>query len=114
MTIDPLTAPKAISESSMDEFYQYMMKLKKLDLMLFKNVLLKVKKDPNIDIEKYIEQIICKTKKDYSEIEDDVKKLYRKNKLSYKAEKNPFIWCFYSANGMWFIEKKANIWYNKR
>ena len=91
MTIDPLTAPKAISESSMDEFYQYMMKLKKLDLMLFKNVLLKVKKDPNIDIEKYIEQIICKTKKDYSEIEDDVKKLYRKNKLSYKAEKNPFI-----------------------
>lgn len=91
MTIDPLTAPKAISESSMDEFYQYVMKLKKLDLMLFKNVLLEVKKDPNIDIEKYIEQIICKTKKDYSKIEDDVKKLYRKNKLSYKAEKNPFI-----------------------
>ena len=91
MAIDPLTAPKAISESSMDEFYQYVMKLKKIDLMLFKNVLLEVKKDPNIDIEEYIEQIICKTKNYYSEIEDDVKKLYRKNKLNYKAEKNPFI-----------------------
>lgn len=91
MTIDPLTAPKAISESSMNEFYQYVMKLKKLDLMLFKSVLLEVKKDPNIDIEKYIEKMICKTKNDYCEIEGDVRKLYRKNKLSYKAEKNPFI-----------------------
>ena len=91
MTIDPLTAPKAISESSMDVFYQYVMKLKKLDLMLFKNVLLEVKEDPNIDIEKYIDEIICETKSDYSEIEKDVKKLYRKNKLSYQAEKNPFI-----------------------
>lgn len=91
MTIDPLTAPKAISESSMDAFYQYVMKLKKLDLMLFKNVLLEVKKDPNIDIEIYIDEIICETKSDYSEIEEDVKKLYRKNKLSYQAEKNPFI-----------------------
>lgn len=91
MTIDPLTAPKAISESSMDVFYQYVMKLKKLDLMLFKNVLLEVKKDSNIDIEKYIDEIICETKSDYSEIEEDVKKLYRKNKLSYQAEKNPFI-----------------------
>lgn len=91
MTIDPLTAPKAIPESSMNEFYQYVMKLKKIDLMLFKNVLLEVKKDPNLDIEKYIDQIICRTKNDYSEIENDVKKLYRKNKLNYKAEKNPFI-----------------------
>lgn len=91
MTIDPLTAPKAISESSMEEFYQYVMKLKKLDLMLFKNVLLEVKEDPNIDIEKYIEQIICKTKNDYFQIENAVKKLYRNNKLRYKADKNPFI-----------------------
>lgn len=91
MTIDPLTAPKAIPESSMNEFYQYVMKLKKIDLMLFKNVLLEVKKDPYLDIEKYIDQIISRTKSDYSEIENDVKKLYRKNKLNYKAEKNPFI-----------------------
>lgn len=91
MTIDPLTAPKAISESSMEEFYRYVMKLKKIDLMLFKNVLLEVKKDPDLDIAKYIDQIICRTQKDYSEIENDVKKLYRKNKLNYKAEKNPFI-----------------------
>lgn len=62
--------------------------------MLFKNVLLAVKKDLNIDIEKYIDEIIFKTKSDYSEIEEDVKKLYRKNKLNYNDEKNPFIWCF--------------------
>ena len=91
MTIDPLTAPKAISENSRDVFYKYVMKLKKLDLMLFKNVLLVVKKNPTIDIEKYIDEIICETKSDYSEIEEAVKKLYKKNKLSYKAEKNPFI-----------------------
>lgn len=91
MAIDPLTAPKAIPESSMNEFYQYVMKLKKIDLMLFKNVLLEVKKDPSLDIEKYIDQIICRTRDDYSGIENDVKKLYRKNKLSYNAVKNPFI-----------------------
>ena len=91
MTIDPLTAPKAISENSRDVFYKYVMKLKKLDLMLFKNVLLVVKKNLTIDIEKYIDEIICETKSDYSEIEEAVKKLYKKNKLSYKAEKNPFI-----------------------
>lgn len=91
MTIDPLTAPKAIPESSMNMFYQYVMKLKKLDLKLFKSVLLAVKQDPNIDIETHIDEIICETKKDYSKIEEDVKKMYRKNKLSYQAEKNPFI-----------------------
>jgi len=91
MTIDPLTAPKAIPESSMNEFYQYVMKLKKLDLMLFKNVLSEVKKDPNLDIGNYIDQVICGTKNEYSEIEKDVKILYRKNKLNYKAVKNPFI-----------------------
>lgn len=39
MTIDPLTAPKAISDEAMQEFYKYIIELKKLDLMLFKNLL---------------------------------------------------------------------------
>lgn len=91
MTIDPLTAPKAISEEAMADFYQYAMKLKKLDLLLFKNVLLEVKRDSNIDIEEYMEQYINVTKNQYSNIKENVKKLYRKNNLKYNAEKNPFI-----------------------
>lgn len=91
MAIDPLTAPKAISEEAMNNFYHYVMKLKKMDLMLFKNVLLEVKQNPSLDIEKYIEQYICRTEIVYLNIEEEVKKLYRKNDLNYNAEKNPFI-----------------------
>ena len=54
MTIDPLTAPKAISDESMKEFYDCAMKLKKIDLMVFKHVLEKLKENPDIDIEEYI------------------------------------------------------------
>jgi hypothetical protein len=91
MAIDPLTAPKAISEDAMNDFYQYVMKLKKLDLLLFKNVLLEVKQNPGLDIEQYIGQYIYKSEKEYFNIEENIKKLYKKNNLNYNAEKNPFI-----------------------
>ena len=91
MAIDPLTAPKAISDEAMNDFYQYVMKLKKLDLLLFKNVLLEVKRNPCLDIEQYIELYIYKSKDEYFNIEENIKKLYKKSSLYYNAEKNPFI-----------------------
>ena len=91
MTIDPLTAPKSISDEAMKEFYNYAMKLKKLDLLMFKNILLSVKRNPNLDVEQYTQDFIDKTKQEYCSIEKNVKKLYKKNKMSYNAIPNPFI-----------------------
>lgn len=91
MTIDPLTAPKAVSEDAMNGFYFYAMKLKKLDLFLFKKVLLEIKENPNLDIKQYIDNCINQTRLDYDSINQEVKKLYKKHELCYDADKNPFI-----------------------
>lgn len=50
-----------------------------------------VKEYPGLDIEQYIDQYIYKSENEYFDIEENVKKLYRKNNLNYDAEKNPFI-----------------------
>lgn len=91
MAIDSLTTPKVISDEAMNDFCQYVMKLKKLDLLLFKNVLLAVKQNPSLDIEQYTEQYIYKPENEYFNIEENIKRLYRKNNLNYNAEKNLFI-----------------------
>ena len=91
MTIDPLTAPKAISDDAMQEFYNYAIKLKKLDLIIFKDLLLKIKNNPNFDVSQYIDDFIERTKPKYEEVEQNVKRLYKKNKMSYNADSNPFI-----------------------
>lgn len=91
MTIDPLTAPKAISDEAMQEFYKYVMKLKKMDLMLFKSVLLEIKRNPSLDVNEYIDNYILSTKEDYETIKQKVKVLYRKSNINYNADINPFI-----------------------
>lgn len=91
MTIDPLTAPKAISDEAMQEFYKYVMELKRMDLMLFKSILLEIKQNPSLDINKYIDNYISGTNDAYEEIKQNVKVLYKKNKLNYNADVNPFI-----------------------
>lgn len=91
MTIDPLTAPKAISDEGMQKFYNYAMKLKKLDLLMFKSILLSVKDNPDLDVEQYVQEFIKETKSEYDSIEHSVTKLYKKDKLSYNAVSNPFI-----------------------
>lgn len=60
-------------------------------LELFKNVLLEVKQNPSLDIEQYTEQYIYKPENEYFNIEENIKRLYRKNNLNYNAEKNLFI-----------------------
>ena len=91
MTIDPLTAPKAISEIDMQEFYKHAMQLKKYDLLLFKMILKEIKNNPQMDINQFINECIYKTADDYELIKQNVKKLYKKCELCYNAEANPFI-----------------------
>lgn len=91
MTIDPLTAPKSISEKSMEDFYQYIMLLKKKDLEIFKNVLMILKECPNANVYDYIRHSIDNSHDEYQDIETHVKKLYKKNNLVYNADVNPFI-----------------------
>lgn len=91
MTIDPLTAPKSIPETSMEDFYQYVMLLKKKDLEIFRNVLMILKEHPDANVYDYIRCSIDNSRDEYKDIETHVKKLYKKNNLVYNADANPFI-----------------------
>lgn len=91
MAIDPLTAPKAITEDNINEFYNYAMQLKKKDLKFFKEILLLVKAEKQDNLQEYVKQQIELTSDSYKQIADKVKKLYRKNSLHYNADSNPFI-----------------------
>lgn len=58
MMINPLTALKLISEVSMNNFYQYVMQLKKKDLEIFKSILTILKDNPNANIYEYLNKEI--------------------------------------------------------
>lgn len=91
MTIDPLTAPKAISKSSMLDFYRYAMFLKRLDLEIFKKILLIIKKNSTLNLIDYVDEEIAKYASSYEKVKEQVRILYKKNDLQYHAETNPFI-----------------------
>lgn len=91
MTIDPITAPKSIPTIEILKFYEYAMKLKKLDLLIYKAILTELEKNPNIDVEELVNEYIEKTQSDYSDINEGIKLLYKKNDLEYNAVSNPFI-----------------------
>ena len=91
MTIDPLTAPKAISKSSMLDFYRYAMFLKRLDLEIFKKILLIIKDNSTLNLIDYIDEEIAKYASSYENVKEQVRILYKKNDLQYHAETNPFI-----------------------
>lgn len=91
MTIDPITTPKSISTEEIYEFYKYAMELKKLDLLIFKLIIITLKNNPEANIDEIIDECIKDTEKQYREIGSDVKKLYKRNNLVYNASNNPFI-----------------------
>ena len=91
MAIDPLTAPKAISNVAMSTLYEYVMQLKKKDLEIFKEVLLLIKQNPECDLTAYIKEMISDSNNQYHGIYENVKRLYKQNDLQYNADKNPFI-----------------------
>ena len=89
MTIDPLTAPKAIDISYLEEFYKYAMLLKKQDLELFRDLLLIAKN--NSDIISFVNEKITNTRSYYENINKEDQKIYTKCKLKYNANENTFI-----------------------
>ena len=90
MAVDPLNAPKAISNMEMNGFYSEVMKLKKQDLLFFRDVLDIVKKD-EIILDSYVEEKLKEDECFYHEINQKVLKLYKNSGLEYHASKNPFI-----------------------
>ena len=90
MAVDPLNAPKAISNMEMNGFYLEVMKLKKQDLLFFRDVLDIVKKD-EIILDSYVEEKLKEDECFYHEINRKVLKLYKNSGLEYHASKNPFI-----------------------
>lgn len=91
MTIDPLTAPKALSFENLKEFYLIALELKKKDLLFFKFVLELAKENPSSDFQEFTENYIDLHNFEYLEILKNVNSLYQKNNLSYNADINPFI-----------------------
>lgn len=90
MTIDPLTAPKAIEEEDRNLFYEEVMRLKKNDLIFFKKVLELVKTE-EFNPEQFVKKEVFENKDFYDNIEKKVIKLYKKSNLTYSALANPFI-----------------------
>lgn len=90
MAVDPLNAPKAISDREMDYFYQEVMKLKKQDLLFFREVLDIVKTDKTM-LDSYVEEKLRNDESFYNNINQKVLKLYKTSGLEYHASKNPFI-----------------------
>ena len=91
MTIDPLTAPKSITEEEMNEFYEYVMLLKQKDLEIFNNIINMLKENKDANIYEYVKQCIIDFHCEYMNIDKKVKVLYKKTGLNYNANKNPFI-----------------------
>ncbi len=90
MTIDPLTAPKALPREELQLFYDYAMELKRKDLEIFESILDLSRKKTN-DINTFVLDSIANSSSFYDSIEQCVAKVYQKNGFNYNASKNPFI-----------------------
>ena len=91
MTIDPITAPKAIPMEEISKFYDLAMDLKEKDLLFFKQILDSAKRLDDDAIDEIVNLEINNTQSDYAYIAQKVKKLYKNNQIEYNAMSNPFI-----------------------
>lgn len=92
MTIDPLVSPKAISKKGLEMFYFEFLKLKKIDLVFFENVLQLVEKGLNeSQLNNYVYKQLKFVSYSHKKIELKVKSLYNDFNLVYDADKNPFL-----------------------
>lgn len=91
MTIDPITAPKAIPMEEISKFYDLAMDLKEKDLLFFKQILDSAKRLDDNAIDEIVNLEINNTQSDYAYIAQKVKKLYKNNQIEYNAMSNPFI-----------------------
>lgn len=91
MTIDPIISPKVVDDISLYQFYQNAIKLKDMDLDIFKDILFDFKNNNIEDVKMYINEKIRNTSNFYSDINNNVRRLYKRNNLKYNADINPFI-----------------------
>ena len=87
MTIDPLSAPKTITDDSRDKLLSLALKLKEMDLAVFKKILESIDEQKTIDIDLEIKQ----TQSFYEKHYELLKEIYIKEQLIYDADINPFI-----------------------
>lgn len=91
MTIDPLIAPKIITDDSGKEFYNRALELKRRDLIIFKKVLETAKECSIEEIDNLVNKEIQDSNDFYKNMDEKVRTLYKKEKLKYNAEANPYI-----------------------
>ena len=88
--IDPLTSPKALNKSEMNNFYQEYLKIRHVDLNIMGDVLDLIYHDAD-SVMNFIETSIIKYQPFFQDQERKIDKLYRQSNLIYNANVNPFI-----------------------
>ena len=88
--IDPLTSPKALNKSEMNNFYQEYLKIRHVDLNIMRDVLDLVYNGTD-NIMNFIDASIVKHQPFFQDQERKIDNLYRKSNQIYNAKINPFI-----------------------
>ena len=88
--IDPLTSPKALNKSEMNNFYQEYLKIRHVDLNIMRDVLDLIYHDAD-SVMNFIETSIIKYQPFFQDQEQKIDNLYRQSNLIYNANVNPFI-----------------------
>lgn len=92
MTIDAISAPKALPAEDLSLFHPLCIELRKMDLQLMREVLDMVEEGVSEDLVlKYTQEKIIGTKNWYEGFERRVLEVYEKTGLVYDADENPFI-----------------------
>jgi hypothetical protein len=92
MLIDPLSAPKAISEADMAAFHRLSLKLRHRDLDCMRRVLDLVARDRReVEVLDQVRADIQDAATWYRNIEQEGLRLYARAGLTYDADDNPFI-----------------------
>lgn len=92
MTIDPISAPKALDEHELQLFHPLCIELRKKDLVFMRNVLDMVHESiGEKEIMLFTQQEIIDTQSWYEKFAEKVNKVYEKTNLKYDADDNPFI-----------------------
>ena len=91
-TIDSLTAPKVLSREDYENVYNLYRRLQTLDLELFERVILRVINYNDDDEDMYfVDEFIKSSLREYTFVNQEIKKIYDRNYLCYQAVPNPFI-----------------------
>jgi radical SAM superfamily enzyme YgiQ (UPF0313 family) len=91
MTIDPISAPKSLSDELYRDFHEVCSILKNRDISIFQE-LLSLSEDVEIDLDKYVHKRLKETAKETAEIKREVEELYTRAGLPYNSNINKYIY----------------------